>query len=697
MRSRHADADEVVALAPHARTLRAFMQLLEGLNPEQRRAVTSTEGPLLVLVGAGSGKTRVITARVAYLLERGVAPENVLAVTFTNKAAREMRERVAALVGKKRAARVFVGTFHGFCLEILRAHGKAIGLSTKFTISDTGDQLSILRGVLRELHVGDASLQPAALQARISLLKNQMAERSKFQAQAADDADELIGRAWERYDERLRRTSALDFDDVLLYALELLRDPKGPRAELERRFRYVMVDEYQDTNAPQYEIVRAVAGKRANLCVVGDDDQSIYGWRGADVRKILAFERDFAGAEVVRLETNYRSTAPILEAANRVIRNNVHRHAKTLRAQVSRGDPIELAASADEVEEADHVARAIQALVRAGKARYGDVAVLFRTGPQAKTFETQFRSRVVPYVLVGSSSFFDRKEVRDVVAYLRLVVHPEDELALLRIADAPPRGLGKLSLDRVLRFAERYLLAPALALLRAKEVEEISDGAALAAEELGKVLETIRRSKASVPDRIRGLLEAVGYQSEIERSYPDALTRELRWRTVEEVLELAVNHLRRNPTATLATFLQELVLSADDDPTAEDASQRDSVTLMTLHAAKGLEFPRVFLVGLEEGLLPHARSVAEDDVEEERRLCYVGITRAQRNLTLSFAKTRSRHGHRVETMPSRFLYEIKGEAPPKGWIAWGTEAPPARSASRSSNARRRRRQRTKRS
>ncbi len=673
------------------------MKLLEGLNPEQRRAVTWTEGPLLVLAGAGSGKTRVITARVAYLLERGVSPENVLAVTFTNKAAREMRERVAALVGMKKAAQIFVGTFHGFCLEVLRAHGKAIGLSTKFTISDAGDQLSILRGVLRELHVGDGSLQPAALQARISLLKNQMAERSKFLAQAADDADELIGRAWERYDERLRRTSSLDFDDVLLYALELLRDPKGPRTQLERRFRYVMVDEYQDTNAPQYEIVRAVAGERANLCVVGDDDQSIYGWRGADVRKILAFERDFAGAEVVRLETNYRSTPPILEAANRLIRNNLQRHAKTLRPHASGGDPIELAASADEVEEADHVARTVQALVRAGRTRHGDVAVLFRTGPQAKTFEAQFRSRGVPYVLVGSSSFFDRKEVRDVIAYLRLVVHPEDELALLRIADAPPRGFGKLSLERLLRFAEERSLAPGLALLRAKEVKKISEGAALAAEELGKALETIRRSRARVPDRIRDLLETVGYRSEVERSYPDAATRELRWRAVEEVLELAANHVQRHPSATLATFLQVLALSADDDPTREEASQRDAVTLMTLHAAKGLEFPRVFLVGLEEGLLPHARSVAEDDVEEERRLCYVGITRAQRNLTLSFAKTRSRHGHRVDSMPSRFLYEIKGEAPPKGWIAWGTVTPADRSASRGSTAKRRRRRGAKRS
>ncbi len=655
------------------------MKLIEDLNPEQRRAVTTTEGPLLVLAGAGSGKTRVITVRIAHLLERGVAPESLLAVTFTNKAAREMRGRLAKLAGA-RSRGVLVGTFHAFCLEILRRHGERVGLGPRFTISDGSDQLSILRSVLRELHVGAAALQPSALQARISLLKNRMAERAAFQAGAADDEDELVGRAWERYDERLRKTRSLDFDDVLLFGCELLRDPGGPRAELARRFRYEMVDEYQDTNGPQYEIVRAIAAERRNLCVVGDDDQSIYGWRGADVQKILSFERDFAGAEVVRLETNYRSTAPILEAANRVIRNNLQRHPKSLRSHLGPGAPIELVLAADEVEEADHVARAIQALVRRGAAQLGDFAVLFRTGPQAKAFETQFRARGVPYLLVGSSSFFDRKEVRDVIAYVRVVAHPEDELSLLRVVDAPPRGLGKSSLDRILRFAQTVELAPGTALLRAKEVEGLSEGAAAAAEGLGQVLETIRRSRGPVGERLRRLLEAVGYRMEVDRSYPDAPTRDLRWRGVEEILELAEKHSRRMEGGTFSTFLQELALEADDDPTPEEAGERNLVTLMTLHAAKGLEFPRVYLVGLEEGLLPHARAIAEDGVEEERRLCYVGITRAMRHLTLSLAKARSRHGHRMESMPSRFLYEIKGEAPPKGWSAWGTEAPPAKKA-----------------
>jgi DNA helicase-2/ATP-dependent DNA helicase PcrA len=656
-------------------------ELLAGLNPEQRRAVTTTEGPLLVLAGAGSGKTRVITVRIAHLLERGVPPDAILAVTFTNKAAREMRGRLAKLAGA-RAKGVLVGTFHAFCLEILRRHGEHVGLGSRFTISDAGDQLSILRSVLRELHVGEASLQPSAVQARISLLKNRMAERAAFQAGAADDKDELVGRAWERYDERLRKTRSLDFDDVLLFARELLcdpRGPRGPRAELARRFRYLMVDEYQDTNGPQYEVVRAIAAERRNLCVVGDDDQSIYGWRGADVHKILSFERDFPGAAVVKLETNYRSTAPILEAANRVIRNNTQRHAKTLRSHLGPGEPLELVLAADETEEADHVARAIQAHVRRGTARLGDFAVLFRTGPQARPFETQFRARGVPYLLVGSSSFFDRKEVRDVVAYLRAVAHPEDELALLRVVDAPPRGLGKSSLDRILLFAQAEGVAPALALLRAREVAGLGAGAAAAAEGLGQVLETIRRSDAPVGERLRRLLDAVGYRGEVERNYPDATTRELRWRGVEEILELAEKHARRHGGGTFSSFLQELALEADDDPSPEEAAERDQVTLMTLHAAKGLEFPRVFLVGLEEGILPHARALAEDGVEEERRLCYVGITRAMRQLTLTLAKARSRHGHRMDTMPSRFLFEIKDEPPPKGWRAHGVEAPAAKS------------------
>ena len=625
---------------------------------------------MLVLAGAGTGKTRVITVRIAYLLKRGVAPESILATTFTNKAAREMRERVAGLVGRRKTERIFVGTFHAFCLDLLRTHGEAIGLG-RFTISDGGDQIAAMRQVMREVSVGDVSLQPAQILTRISLAKNRLTEADSFLEGAKDDADELVGRVWKRYEAQLRRSRTLDFDDILLFALELLRKRGGPAEELRERYRYDMVDEYQDTNGPQYEIVRAIAGKHRNLCVVGDDDQSIYGWRGADHRKILSFERDFAGAAVVRLETNYRSTEPILAAANRVIRNNPKRHEKTLRSAVGEGHALQLVVADDETEEADWVVRDIQALVRRDEARPGDFAILFRTGPQARSFESALRARGVRYVLVGGMSFFDRKEVRDVIAYLKLVVNPNDEVALLRVVNCPPRGIGKTTIDRILDFSTANGVPVSSAFARAREIEGVPAASAVAAVELFRTLESLRAEKGTLVRCVERVLEAVSYRAEVDRTYPDELTRRQRWAAVEEVLNFAENHQKRRRSSSLLTFLQELALEADDDPTSEDDQGRNQVTLMTLHAAKGLEFPRVYLVGLEEGLLPHARSVAEETVEEERRLCYVGITRARRYLTLTLTRTRARHGRRTETMPSRFLYELKDEKPPAGWIAEG--------------------------
>jgi ATP-dependent DNA helicase UvrD/PcrA len=658
-------------------------KLLEGLNPEQRLAVTTTEGPVLVLAGAGTGKTRVITVRAAHLLHERVAPESVLAVTFTNKAAGEMRERVAALVGPKRASALTIGTFHAFCLAALRAHGARVGLPRRFAICDAADQLSALKGALRELRIAEAAIQPGALQARISLLKNRLVDPDAFLAAAADDRDELIGRAWKRYEEHLRRTASLDFDDLLLFTVRLLRDDERVRKTFERRYRYVMVDEYQDTNGPQYEIVRRIAGGRRNLCVVGDDDQSIYGWRGADVSKILGFERDFPGAVVVRLETNYRSTTPILEAANRVIRNNPDRHEKTLRSALGQGDDVRLHCLPDEVGEADWVAREVLELVRRRRARLADVAILFRTATQPRVFEAQLRARGVPYVLVGGMSFFDRKEVRDVLAYLRLVANPDDEVSLLRVVNRPPRGIGRTTIDRIVAHATARGLPLTRSLADAATIEGVGPAAVLAIDGLRTQLASLGRRDPGprlVP-WIRNLLETVAYRAEVDRSYPDPKAREERWRTVLEILDLAENHARRVAKPSLTTFLQDLTLSATDDPS--EPGDADAVTLMTLHAAKGLEFPHVYLVGLEEGLLPHHRSITEDTVEEERRLAYVGITRAQRHLTLTLAKTRSKYGRRTECIPSRFLYELKDEPPPPGWRPLGAEPPePTRKPSR---------------
>ncbi len=650
------------------------------LNPEQHRAVTTTEGPVLVLAGAGTGKTRVITVRIAHLLKKRVAPESILAMTFTNKAAREMRERVAELVGKKRAERCFVGTFHAFCIDLLRKHGDEVGLKS-FTISDGGDQIAILRSALREVSVGEVKMQPSQVLSRISLMKNRLTANDSFLENAKDDDDELVGRVWERYEAQLRRSRSLDFDDILLYALKILKKPGGPRRELRERYRYVMVDEYQDTNGPQYEIIKAIAGGHQNLCVVGDDDQSIYGWRGADIGKILNFEHDFKGATVVKLETNYRSTEPILKAANRVIRNNPNRHEKTLRAHNGEGHSLQLVIADDESEEADHVVREIQLLASKEEARLGDFAILFRTGPQARSFEGALRARAIPYVLVGGMSFFDRKEVRDVVSYLKLVANPNDEAALLRVINSPPRGIGKASIDRILEHSTAKGISVSEAFKDAASIERVPPAAADAARHLFYMLQTLGEGagkRGTLVTLVHDVLEAVSYKSEVDRCYPDETTRKQRWGAVEEVLNFAENHERRRKHPSLLTFLQELALDANDDQTSEDAQARNQVTLMTLHAAKGLEFPRVYLVGLEEGLLPHARAVAEDTVEEERRLAYVGITRARRFLTLTLTKTRARHGHRMETMPSRFLFELKDEKPPAGWVAAGQERmPPA--------------------
>jgi DNA helicase-2/ATP-dependent DNA helicase PcrA len=647
-------------------------KLLAGLNAEQRAAVEATEGPVLVLAGAGSGKTRVITVRIAHMLGNGVAPEHVLAMTFTNKAAREMRERVGSLVGKQRAEALFVGTFHAFCLHALREHGRHVGFANGFTICDAADQVSTMRGVLRDLRVADTSIQPAVLQSRISLMKNKLVTAGEFLKTAVDDKDELLGRAYERYDEHLRRTKALDFDDLLLYTLQLLR--KKELRELYRaRFRYVMVDEYQDTNGPQYEIIKAIAGGHRNLCVVGDDDQSIYGWRGADVAKILSFERDFKGAKVVRLETNYRSTNQILGAANRVIVNNTKRHAKTLKAAAGDGAPVTAIQLADENEEADHVAREIAMLVDRRQAKLSDFAVLFRTSQQPRVFEAQFRARGLPYTLVGGMSFFDRKEVRDVLAYLKLAVSPHDEVSLLRVINCPPRGVGKTSLDRALEFAAKHGISLAAAFDRAHEIEGVASSTADAVRDFRNLLATASHVDESAPlaRRVERLIEAVGYRTEVERCYPDERTRDMRWQGVADVIEFADNHARRSRNATLATFLQDLTLTANDDKSDEEPGERARVMLMTLHSAKGLEFPRVYLVGLEEGLLPHLRSIAEDTVEEERRLMYVGITRARTHLTLCYTKQRTKFGRQVDSMPSRFLYEIKGTPPPADWIPAG--------------------------
>ena len=659
--------------AARGRRPRADSPLLTSLNPSQREAVTAGEGPLLVLAGAGTGKTRVITTRIAHLIALGADPASILAVTFTNRAAGEMRERVAQLVGE-RAREITVGTFHAFCARVLREHGSRLGLPRPFAICDASDQLSAVKSVMRELRVHETAMHPSAVLARISLGKNRMETPEALLEAGTGARDQLVGSVWQGYQEFLARTRALDFDDLLLETVRLLRDEKDVREHYRRRYRHLLVDEYQDTNHPQYEIVRQIAAGHRNVCVVGDDDQSIYGWRGADVRKILGFPRDFRGAKVVRLQTNYRSTRPILEAANAVIRHNASRHEKALESSRGDGEPVCFVRLKDETAEAQLVVREIRQLLRLEEARPADFAVLCRTQVQFRSFEAELRANGIPYVVVGGMSFFDRKEVRDVVAFLKLAANPHDETSLLRVVNTPPRGVGKASLDKVQDFATRHGIGASEAFERAGEIEGLAPAAV---EGYCTLREAIDRSELAEAGRhlvlrLQRFLEAVGYREEIRRLYPDPMTREARWAGVEEVLNFAENHVRRAAEPGLAAFLEELALQTSDEPAEKSEARSDAVTLMTLHAAKGLEFPHVFLVGMEEGLLPHARAVAEGAIEEERRLAYVGITRAMTTLTLTFAAERARYGHRAAAVPSRFLFEARGESPPEGWV--GIEA-----------------------
>jgi DNA helicase-2/ATP-dependent DNA helicase PcrA len=647
--------------------------LLASLNPEQREAVLATEGPLLVLAGAGSGKTRVITTRIAHLVSIGVDPASILAVTFTNKAAGEMRERVAALAGE-RAREITVGTFHAVCARLLRERGEAIGLHRRFTICDASDQLSTVKQAMRELRVHETTIHPSAVLARISLAKNRMQTPEAFLAQGRDGRDQLVGSVYQRYREALARTRALDFDDLLLETLRLLREHVQVRAHYRARYRYLLVDEYQDTNHPQYEIVREIAGAHRNVCVVGDDDQSIYGWRGADVSKILGFARDFEGATVVRLETNYRSTRQILEAANRVIAHNASRHAKALRSARGEGEDVRYARLKDETAEAQFVVSEMRKLLRLEEARPRDFAVLCRTQVQFRPFEAELRANGLPYVVVGGLSFFDRKEVRDVVAFLKLALNPRDETSLLRVINTPARGVGKASLDRVLAFATEQGIAASEAFERAPEIEGLSPQSVEGYKSLRGLLDQAGLGDAGsdLVSRLERFLDRVGYRAEVNRLYSDPMTREARWAGVVEILNFAENHVRRSAEPSLHGFLEELALTSGDEPSDAPEARGDAVTLMTLHAAKGLEFPHVFLAGMEEGLLPHARAVAEAGIEEERRLAYVGITRAMTTLTMTWAQERAKYGKRASSAPSRFLFEAQGEATPQGWV--GVEA-----------------------
>lgn len=632
------------------------MDLLANLTPPQLEAVTHVDGPLLVLAAAGSGKTRVITRRVAHLLHQGIAPENILALTFTNKAAGEMRERIEALVP---GARVWVGTFHGFCARLLRIHGSLVGLDSSFTIYDQADRLRAIRDVLDALGGEDSIITPEKIEAAISRAKNELAGPKALAHRARDDKDRLIAKVYAAYEERLKSLSAVDFDDLLVHVVSILKNHKDVRASLDKRYRYVLVDEYQDTNLAQYAIVRALSVDYPNLCVTGDPDQSIYGWRGANLKNILEFEDDYPSVRVVKLEHNYRSTKNILGVADHLIRFNVNRKPKDLITENPLGEPVELTIYARETDEAEGVAGKIQSLVRDGVYNYSDMAVFCRVSALTRTLEQAFRAARIPYQIVGGVSFYERQEVKDVVSYLNLINNPKDDLACARVVNVPPRGIGKTSFEHLTHFAREQGIPLLEAARRANEAAGLKDKAIRSFQSFARLYDQLAAFRDHPAETvIRQVMEQTGYRVYLKEEGRDK--GEDRLANLEELITAAREFDGENVGASIQDFLSSITLAS---PVDRWDQQTGAVTLMTLHAAKGLEFPVVFIIGLEEGLLPHGRALNNhNEMEEERRLFFVGITRAQRELYISRCRIRMFRGQTQATAQSTFLSELPEDA-----------------------------------
>ena len=623
----------------------------KGLNEQQSAAVTHGDGPLLILAGAGSGKTKTLTHRIAYLIgEKNVFPSRILAVTFTNKAAREMRQRLAELLGEDADDRHFMpwmGTFHSICVRLLRMDGAAIGISKRFVIYDSDDQVGLMKQLMKARGLSDRDIKPRAVLAAISNAKNAMQSVEDFAASANSPRQQQMAELFAAYQTALKRAEALDFDDLLLKTVKLLSHNAEIRHKWQQQFEYILIDEYQDTNAVQYNLIKMLVNQRRNLCVVGDDAQSIYSFRGADYTNILNFERDFPGTTVVKLEQNYRSTNAILELANSLIQHNVHRTDKKLWTANDGGVEPRLWQVYSESEEALRVADEIAAQAANGRS-YGDIAVLYRTNAQSYALERALRQNYIPYKIVGGLRFLDRAVVKDVLAYLRLLYQPNDRLSFARIVNLPKRGVGAVSVAKFLDWNDRQDQTIIEGLLAVEEADDLTLRAKKPLRELGVMLTKLQQGIDGAPaELLQNIIDTTGYGDFINDGSVQA----------EERLEnLGVLVAEARAYVDVPTFLEEMALMS-----AADAAADQQVTLMTLHAAKGLEFPVVFMTGLEEGILPHARvfdNGSSDDIEEERRLCYVGITRAREELFVSCANSRTQFGQIGYNMPSRFLEEM---------------------------------------
>ena len=633
--------------------------LLTGLNKEQQQAVQHTEGPLLILAGAGSGKTKVLTVRIAHLLAQGVNPYEILAITFTNKAAKEMKSRVEGLVGDV-ANRIWLSTFHSFCAKFLRFElDNFLGYNSNFTIYDTSDSQAVIKAALKALNLDDKYYPVGAMIGAISDAKNKLLFASDFRKQARDFYQEKVADVYEYYERELRKNNALDFDDLLLVAVKLLQSNEAVLDKYSKRFRYVMIDEYQDTNHAQYLLAKLLASHWKNIAVVGDADQSIYAWRGADIQNILDFEKDYPNCTSIKLEQNYRSTKIILDAANAVIENNEGRPKKNLWTDTTEGANIQHFTAQSEHEEAAFIGDTIAKKHDIHGVPYGDMAILYRTNAQSRVLEEALIKRALPYTMVGGTKFYDRKEIKDVLAYLRVLYNPFDDLSLLRIINVPKRSIGATTVAKLQDYARANGTSLFMTLTQLHLVDTIKGKTKEKLEEFGILIFTLvaEMEDKTVLDILESILDRTGYLAQLEESTDPQ--DQARAENIGELLSVAKDFQDTNPTGTVEDFLEQVALVNDVDSFEQEESK---VTLMTLHAAKGLEFPIVFLGGLEEGLFPHSRTLMNpEEIEEERRLAYVGITRAEKELYISNATTRTVFGRTSSYLPSRFIDEIPEE------------------------------------
>ncbi|MBO8171715.1 MAG: DNA helicase PcrA [Bacillaceae bacterium] len=667
----------------------AEQKLLQHLNPQQQQAVRTTEGPLLIVAGAGSGKTRVLTQRMIYLLEvRQVRPWNILAITFTNKAAREMKERVANQVGPI-AEDIWISTFHAMCVRILRRDIDKLGYTRNFTILDASDQLTVIKQSLKELNLDPKQHDPRAILATISNLKNELKGPEDFAriVSGTNPFEKVALDVYRHYQKQLKNNNALDFDDLIMKTIELFNKEPEVLEYFQDKFQYIHVDEYQDTNRAQYMLVRMLADRHRNICVVGDSDQSIYAWRGADITNILSFEEDYPDATVIKLEQNYRSTKRILKAANHVIENNISRKPKNLWTENEEGHKIQVYMGDNEHSEAYFIAEKIIEGRKNGR-KYGDFAILYRTNAQSRVIEEVFLKSNIPYTIFGGIKFYDRKEIKDILAYLRLIANPDDDISLRRIINVPKRGIGQATVEKI----EQYAAEHGLSMFRAIQETPQIGLAARATNKVQEFADLIRNLSQmveylSVTELTEEVLNRTEYRLELQRE--GTLEAKSRLENIEEFMSVTLEFERNQEDKSLVAFLTDLALISDIDSYDEEEAE-DKVLMMTMHSAKGLEFPVVFLAGMEEGVFPHNRALLDEtEMEEERRLAYVGITRAEEELYMTAARMRTLYGRTNMNDPSRFIAEIpeeliehtgKEEAPSSGWgrtsgFTRGTGAP----------------------